>query len=128
VRTYDEIYNGARDGSPFSNSTEWEMWSDGWCNRPCRHDAAFQRDEALEGCPLILLAMVGKTPSEWLEQPPGSPDRYHCIEFRGEDEPGDTAPQPIPDPPGQETLLPRESCEGVRMLTVLPEHATAGAR
>jgi hypothetical protein len=125
VRTYEEIMDDARDGSPFSNGTEWEIWAANWCWAPCMNpvEAAWQRyeegkGEAPEdfpgGCPLILAAMMGKTPIEWLEQPEDSPDRFHCIEFR--DEEGDGGePKPIPDDPDQQELFPRPEPQ-TRML------------
>lgn len=134
MRTVDEIDEGARPGSPFSNGSEGADWQSRWCERPCAHDAAFQRDErGADGCPILMIAMLGKTPAEWLEQPwvpngtwrDGSPrsdppaDRYHCIEFRDEDT-GPAGPQPVPDPPDQGTLWPREPFEAARMLTVVP--------
>lgn len=118
MRSYQEIIETARDVSPFSNGTEWEMWAAHWCWRPCMNpvELAYQRwsegegpepSENTGGCPLILAAMMGKTPTEWLEQPDDNPDRYHCIEFRREEGEGEE-PQPIPDPPGQGTLFARE--------------------
>lgn len=118
MRTPDEIERDARDGSPFSNGTSGEIWMHNWCQKPCAHDGPFQRGETDEGCPLILLALTGKTPIEWLEQD-GSQD-YHCIEFRDESsgggEPGPRRPQP--EMPGQEELFPAEAThQGVRMFT-----------
>lgn len=118
MRSYQEIESTARDQSPFSNSTEWEIWAAHWCWAPCMNpvELAWQRYEEDEGpepkdfpggCPLILAAMMGKTPTEWLEQPDDSPDRYHCVEFRSEEGEGDE-PQPIPDPPGTDALFPRD--------------------
>lgn len=115
MRTFDEADAAALDRSAFSNGTEWDAWSGTWCGR-CEHD------KDTPGCPLVLVAMLGKTPAEWLEQPPGehgpyNSNLYHCVEFRDENTPGEgREPLPIPDPPGQETLLPREPYTGVRML------------
>lgn len=135
MRTYAEIDRDARPGSPFSGGTEGYAWQENWCGRPCAHDAAFQRDEpGAEGCPLVLVAFLGKTPAEWMEQPwrqiTGAPegqtapvlgDTYHCVEFRDEDDPGGGEPVPVPDPPDQEVLFGREQAEGVRMLTRIPQ-------
>lgn len=120
MRTYDEAFEAARDGSPFSNHTEWEVWSYNWCER-CLNDSPELVDKG-KGCPLIMVALMRRTPSEWLEQDGFSlGDQYHCVEFRDEDGPGDTEPKPIPDPPGQLTMWPREPFEGVRMLTQIPK-------
>lgn len=126
MRTYNEIEATARDVSPFSNGTEWEIWAANWCWAPCRnpveaHWQDYEEGKVKEqlpgfegGCPLILCAMMGKTPTEWLEQPDDSPDRFHCIEFREDDEDGGE-PQPIPDDPNQCELFPRPEPQ-VRML------------
>lgn len=128
MRTYEEIEASARDIPPFSNGTEWEMWAANWCWAPCHNPAekAWQNYEEGKrktapkefpgGCPLILCAMMGKTPSEWLEQPDDGYQRdYHCIEFRGPDEGGDGQPRPRRDPPGMDELFPCPP-RGVRML------------
>ena len=115
MRTYEEIDADARDGSPFSNGTEGEGWMANWCYRPCIQD---KNDD----CPLILVALMGKTPAEWMEQPRGDSgykvfgDQYHCIEFRSEEDGPNPEPQPIPDPPDQGLLLPREPFEATRMF------------
>ena len=113
MRTYDEARSSAAEGSPFSNSTDGDMWMARWCERPCRNDSP-ELVARGEGCPLILVALEGYTPAEWLPQPFDSLDRWHCVEYRGPDEPGE--PQPIPDPPDQPALWPREDFEGVRMF------------
>lgn len=113
MRSFDEAYAGARERSAFSNGTEGECWMDNWCAR-CVNDSPEMVDRG-EGCPLILVALSGRTPTEWIEQNPLSlSDRYHCIEFRGEDEGGD--PPPPPPIPGQGELIPAEPFEGVRMF------------
>lgn len=110
MRTHDEIYANAREGSPFSNSTSGEMWMGEWCYR-CTIDGPFQRDETPEGCPLILVALLDKTPNEWTET---APQVYTCSEFV-EDTGGDAdthegpatprLPQPLPVMPGQLDLF-----------------------
>lgn len=127
MRTYQEIMTDARDVRPFSNGTHWEIWAANWCWKPCMNsaEANWQRYEAGEGpepedfpggCPLILAAMMGKTPLEWLEQPDdGYQTDYHCIEFRDEED-GGGEPQPIPDPPDMDALFPRPEPQ-TRMLT-----------
>lgn len=115
MRAYDEIDKDARDGSPFSNSTSGEMWMSRWCHR-CANDSPEMVDRG-EGCPLILVALCGRTPVEWLEQE-GIQD-YHCIEFRPEDDGGgDDKQKPPPQPmPGQVELFPStDTHQGVRMF------------
>lgn len=79
MRSYEEYEKTARDGAAFSNGTEWEIWSFNVCmggtnpERRCVNDD-FADDG--EGCPLILLSMVGKTPAEWV----GAHGRYRCTE------------------------------------------------
>lgn len=129
MRTYDEIYASAADGSPFSNSDQGMAWMANWCDR-CIHDAPARRGDEGNGCPLVLAALVGKTPLEWLT--PTAADHvfaeYHCIEFRNEDDgPGGHEPRPQPEDPNQGALWPRERCEGTRMLTRTPEPAAVTA-
>jgi hypothetical protein len=126
VRTFDEAMAAARGGSPFSNNTAWEIWSYNWCDR-CVHDKGTRDGTDECGCPLVTVALCGKTPSEWLEKDPLALDRYTCVEFRDEDDPGPSEPQPVPDPPGQELLLPREPYEATRMLTVEPAREAVDA-
>jgi hypothetical protein len=132
MRTYDEVMAGSLDRPAFSNGTEGHAWMDNWCDR-CVHDKPLRDGGPTDpttgilGCPIIAVAYQSRTPAEWLEQEPFAlGDQFHCIEFRDEDDPGPPAePQPIPDPPGQEALLPREACEGVRMLVPAGELAVA---
>lgn len=136
MRTYEEAWEHAVDRRPFSNGTEGYAWMDNWCYR-CKNDGDHLDDP---GCPLVLVALMGRTPSEWFEQPWGQirgrpegetapvlGDTYHCAEFRDEDDDGPREPKPIPDPPGQEILLPREPYEGVRML-MQPQRSMEAAR
>lgn len=124
TRTFQEIDADARDGSPFSNGTMGDLWMSQWCEN-CLNDSPEMVDRG-EGCPLILVALLGKTPVEWFEQD-GTQD-YHCVEFRDQDGPGDTEPKPIPDPPDMEAMLPRETYTGALMFTAntaAPIHADA---
>jgi hypothetical protein len=132
MRSYDEIYETARDEPPFSNGTEFYGWMENWCWAPCQQpdEVAWQRYEEGKrktppksgtGCPLILAALMGRTPIEWLDTWDGdSPyplgDRYHCIEFRGPDDGGgDPQPRPRREPPNQLGLFERPE-RRVRML------------
>lgn len=95
MRAYDEIMADATDRSPFSNGTMGYGWMGKWCYR-CKVDGPFQRDEAAQGCPVLLVALMQKTPKEWTEV--GLQD-YHCSEFVPDDE-GDDEPEPpsLPEP------------------------------
>jgi hypothetical protein len=119
--TYEQASGTAREGSPFSNSTEGECWMEANCYR-CVHDKPAREDDPGNGCPLILVALLGRTPAEWIEDKPFSlAERYRCMYFRDEDDGGDPEPKPVPDPPGQLTLAPREPYEAARMLTGYPQ-------
>jgi hypothetical protein len=76
VRTHDEIYDAAREGRAFSNSTSWEIWSYNWCQR-CLNDIN-------EDCPIVNVAMLGeKTPEEWVG---AELHDYECTEFEPQEE------------------------------------------
>lgn len=126
MESVDTLYERAKDEPPFSNGTCGYGWMDAWCNR-CWHDGPARRGDEANGCPLLGVALLGRTPAEWLPGEPDTPtgfsipDQYTCVMFRHEDDGGDPEPKPIPDPPGQLTLFPREGCEGVRMLKPLPD-------
>lgn len=98
MRTYDEILASARDGSAFSNSTSFEIWSANRGCGTCRND-----DDATEKyCPILSVALAsGKTPAEWVEMSDRVQD-YTCTEYdpRPDDDDGDDpAPEPDPGPP-----------------------------
>ena len=76
MKTYAALDYAARDRPPFSNSTEGEAWMGKWCDR-C------SRDRAEDGCPLVLIALCGKTPREWEDTNSRRlGGRYRCTEFR----------------------------------------------
>lgn len=118
--TYDEAFAKAREGSPFSNSDEGCGWMANWCDR-CIHDKQARNGDPGNGCSLVMVALMGRTPVEWLDQKQTGPDgllvpysrgdQFHCVMFRSEDDPGSGEPTPIPDPPGQEELFPRDEFE-----------------
>ncbi len=130
----DALYAEAREERPFANSDEGYGWMDNWCGR-CIHDADQRSEDATgPGCPLVMVAFLGRRPIQWLDGPRDEngnyriADQYHCIEYRHEDD-GPAEPQPIPDPPGQLTLAPRERFKGVRMFrdvvaTAIPQQVT----
>lgn len=119
MRDYDAIFEDAKEGSPFSNGTAGEIWMDQWCYR-CKVDGPFQRDEAPEGCPLLLVALMQRTPKEWTEV--GCQD-YTCSEFVPDDEDDDGGePTPEPGPP------PAEEIDGqVDMFAVFADQITEQA-
>jgi hypothetical protein len=57
--------------------------------------------------------MTNRTPIEFLPQP--FPERWHCIEFRSEDDGGPDEEVPDPDP-DQGELFDPEPYRGVRMF------------
>lgn len=72
MKIYAEAEAAAQKRPAFSNGFEWDCWSAAWCNE-CVHE---------DDCPLILVAMLGKTPVEWTEDEPlGLETRYVCQEF-----------------------------------------------
>ncbi|RKN40762.1 hypothetical protein [Streptomyces hoynatensis] len=122
---YDALFAESRDRRPFANGTEGYGWLDANCST-CIHEGPSRQGHEEQGCPLVLLALVGRTPAQWLDGPRdaegryGIADQYRCIEYRHENDAG-PEPRPVPEPPGQLTLGPREPLEGVRMLTALTE-------
>jgi hypothetical protein len=104
MRTHEEAMAAATDGTPFSNSTQWELWADRHCFG-CKVDTD-------ESCPLVLVALSGKTPAEWTaptEQQRLQSD-YDCAEFipAVDEKPAPAPPRP-PAPakplPGQLDLF-----------------------
>lgn len=120
---YDQALEHARGEPAFSNGTMWEIWSGRNCYRCANDGMGLGPDEP--SCPLILVALMGKTPAEWTDQQPPLGD-YLCVYFRDRDDPGGYEPEPVPGPPGQLSLLPREPFEGVRMYAdTKPAEVTA---
>jgi hypothetical protein len=122
---YDRLYDEAHDEPAFSNSDEGMGWMDANC-ATCVHDKPARQGDDGNGCPLVLITLMGKRPAQFLDGPRNESGlyslarQYVCVEYRHEDD-GPSDPQPIPDPPGQLTLLPRDTFEGHRMLSPLPE-------
>jgi hypothetical protein len=72
--SYDDAYEKAADKPAFSNGSEFEEWAARWCWR-CANDAD-------DSCPLVLVAMMERTPAEWAEDKPGSLGcQYTCTLF-----------------------------------------------
>lgn len=133
MRDHDALYDESIDEPPFSNSTDGDGWIAANC-RTCIHDKEQRADKVTgPGCPLLLIAVTGRTPAQWFMGPRDEngrhriADKYRCIEYRHEDDGPGPEPQPIPTPPGQGELLPREPFEGHRMLTTIPEGVTTHA-
>ncbi|WP_395109831.1 hypothetical protein [Actinomadura sp. SCN-SB] len=110
--TYEQAMGTSREGAPFSNGTEGECWMGQHCYR-CVNDKPAREGREQDGCVLILVALDQRTPAEWIEDQPFSLyHRYRCLYFRDEDDGGGgSEPEPIPDPPGQLALAPREPLE-----------------
>lgn len=107
-----DAYERARDETAFSNSDMWEHWAERNCYRCSNDGMGIGKDQPQ--CPLILVALMGRTPAEWTDQTPPLGD-FLCIYFRDRDDPGGREPRPIPDPPGQSVMFPREPWTGVRL-------------
>jgi hypothetical protein len=68
----DAEFNRADEKPPFANGFEGDMWMSAWCER-CAH---------YEDCPLILVAVMGRTPFPWVPDEPGSlTRRYTCARY-----------------------------------------------
>jgi hypothetical protein len=66
---------GAWPRRPFSNGTEWDAWSAGWC-----YQCADEPD-----CPLLEIVFIDEaTPREWHAGDEGAlgPARYVCTVYR----------------------------------------------
>jgi len=61
MRSSDQIAADARDKSPFSNHTEFEMWAGRYCYECVNDDA-----ETETWCPILGVALFGQWPKEWI--------------------------------------------------------------
>ena len=105
MRTYEEIAADAAAESPFSNSTEYEIWADsGRGCYDCRHDDA----ETDTFCPILSAALLSTWPKEWTRRTvdwqigdaSGSYETVgECTEFQERRDDGEDEPEPEPDPP-----------------------------
>ncbi|MFE3202174.1 hypothetical protein [Embleya sp. NPDC059237] len=107
---YDTLEVEAVDVPTFSNADEGYAWIDANC-ATCVHEQPTREGRDGDGCPLILIALIGKRPRQWADGP-RTPEglyaratQYVCSEQRSEraDE-----LRPVPVMAGQEELLPRE--------------------
>ncbi|MEV6134319.1 hypothetical protein AB0M05_47280 [Streptomyces violaceusniger] len=116
---YDVLFEQSLDEAAFSNSDEGLGWTEANC-ATCVHDRPARQGDPARGCPLILVSLMDRRPVQWIDGPLDEhgayslAGQYHCVEYRHEDD-GPTDPEPIPDPPGQLELFPREPYTGVRM-------------
>jgi hypothetical protein len=95
MRTQAEITADAADRPPFANGTEGEIWMARWCEE-CANDSPELVDRG-EGCPLLLIALLGKTPKEWPVNPTGGD--YTCDEFvQAPEWPADDDPDEVEAP------------------------------
>lgn len=65
----------AVEGRPFANGFEGESWMSLWCEDGCVN----QPD-----CPLLVVALLGRTPKQWEDKEPGSLNRYECHVYEEE--------------------------------------------
>jgi hypothetical protein len=103
MRTYDEISADAREGSAFSNSTQFEIWAAGRGCYSCHNDDLGIGGDTLH-CPILSAALMGVTPREWTAETDEDHvyGRYVCSEYdeRPDDDDGpDGDPEPDPGPP-----------------------------
>lgn len=102
MRGYRQIDASATDGAPFSNSTEGDAWTAVWCDN-CTHDRPAREGRYEDACPILLVALTGKTPQEFLPM-----DRfrlgaqYRCVCFQRDRRP---APEPPKEVDGQLALF-----------------------
>ncbi len=75
----DKVRANASDRPAFSTGTEFDAWSERFCDR-CAHEdhgrSVF--------CPILSVAMLDeRTPAEWVPDQPSSLGRqYRCVEFQ----------------------------------------------
>lgn len=128
---FDDAFKRSRDQAPFSNGTEGYGWMANWCDR-CLRDAPFQRMGKGSGCPLLQVALLDRTPAEWLDGPRDErglysiADQYTCIEFKA---PGDGGgePRPKPEPPDMDGLFERPERHTRMYVQPQPKHAEVSA-
>jgi hypothetical protein len=108
----DDVMARSRDRSPFANGTEGYGWEAHWCGR-CLRDAPFRNGISSTGCPILLVANLGRTPAEWVDGPRDAhgahsiEGQYHCVEFRPPGGAGGGDPRPKPEPRGMDGLFQR---------------------
>jgi hypothetical protein len=68
----EEEMERAQPTAPFSNSTDGFGWMSIWCDE-CAQEA---------DCPLLLVAMMNRTPAAWVLREPLGINKYTCIEYQ----------------------------------------------
>lgn len=61
----------AEGGAPFSNSTDGFGWMAIWCEECTREP----------DCPLLVVALMNRTPAAWTVRDPAAINKYTCTEF-----------------------------------------------
>jgi hypothetical protein len=127
VSDYDAAYAAAKDKPPFSNGTEGYAWMGNWC------DECSKNDEEIElWCPLLSVALLGRTPVEWIEQTADGHrlgDTYHCTAFAPRDDGNGGGGPPVPpspfdeEQPGQTDIFTFFAEDAIEQLQ--PERVTA---
>lgn len=87
--SYDDALARSAERSPFSNGTEGEAWTHGWCSRPgarCVHDEQYGAGPEKTACPLLDVALFeNRTPAEWGEQTSAlGREMYTCSRYEAE--------------------------------------------
>jgi hypothetical protein len=127
---FDDIMARSRDVPAFSNGTEGYGWTAQWCDR-CLRDAPFRQMGKGSGCPILMVAMLDRTPAEFLDGPRDEhgcysiADQYHCIEFRPPGGGGGGEPRPKPDPRGMDALFPRPERQSRMLVQPRPAEVPA---
>lgn len=104
---FQDAYDRSRDQAPFSNGTEGYGWMASWCD-VCLRDAPFRNMGKGSGCPLLQVALMGRTPAEWIDGPRDEhgaysiEGQYTCVQFKGPGSGGCGEPRPKPEPPGMD--------------------------
>lgn len=79
IMDLDEELERAEDSPPFSNSTDGDAWTGRWCES-CALNVN-------DDCPLLTVALLGKTPFGWITVNRMSLSRqYLCAEYKETEE------------------------------------------
>ncbi|MEN2423047.1 hypothetical protein AABB02_33665 [Streptomyces rimosus] len=114
---FAQLRAASRDLVPFATGSEGHDWMANWCDR-CVHDRPAREGRPAQGCPLVLVALTGRTPLAWHDGHRDAhgrytiADQYRCTEFRAEDGRPDVLPRPVPVAPGQLELPPATPWKG----------------